>query len=182
MLSSDLPTVIRLDQACFSGLWNQAGYQREIDSPNSDLLVLERMTVSDPHPHVVGVGCLWAILDEAHITVLGIAPAYRRQGLGRWLLLQLLQRACDRALTHVTLEVRVSNQAAQALYTRYGFKTAGKRRRYYSDGEDALILWRGGGQSQTFANTLQGWIEAAATQLNERGWWINDSHPLAKMP
>lgn len=177
MTSSDLPAVIDLDQACFDGLWSSAGYQREIDSPNSDLLLLQAASTGEDAP-VIGIGCLWAILDEAHITVLGVAPTYRRQGLGQWLLLQLLQQAHDRQLTHATLEVRVSNQAAQRLYNRYGFKTAGKRRRYYSDGEDALILWRGGLQSQTFVSTLQVWRESTATHLHGRGWHLNRASSL----
>ncbi|MEM0981094.1 MAG: ribosomal protein S18-alanine N-acetyltransferase [Cyanobacteria bacterium P01_H01_bin.58] len=177
MTSSDLPAVVDLDQACFNGLWSSAGYQREVDSPNSDLLLLQTASTSDKS-QVIGIGCLWAILDEAHITVLGIAPTYRRQGLGQWLLLQLLQQAHARQLTHATLEVRVANQAAQTLYRRYGFKTAGKRRGYYADGEDALILWRGGLQSQTFVATLQTWRISTETRLHEQGWQLSDASSL----
>lgn len=130
-----LPAVLELDQICLGGLWTAAGYQREIESPNSDLLVLQAAN------QVIGLGCLWAILEEAHITTLAIHPDYHRQYLGQLLLTQLLQLALGRHLTHATLEVRKSNHRALSLYQKFGFQTAGERKKYYSDGENALILW-----------------------------------------
>jgi ribosomal-protein-alanine N-acetyltransferase len=151
---SDLANVVALDHRCFGGLWNEAGYSREITSPNSDLLVLETQA-QERLSHIIGIGCLWAILDEAHITLLGIDAPYRRRGLGRWLLIHLLLAAGDRGLTHATLEVRQSNQAALALYESLGFRVAGERRRYYADDESALILWRGDLQNPAFLTELQ---------------------------
>lgn len=144
-----LPAVLDLDQICLGGLWTEAGYRREIDSPNSDLLVL---TVNSS---VIGLGCLWAIVDEAHITTLAIHPDYHRQHLGQLLLTQLLQLAARvRNLTRATLEVRASNQKALRLYQKFGFRTAGQRKRYYKDGEDALILWRSRLQAADFLQVL----------------------------
>jgi ribosomal-protein-alanine N-acetyltransferase len=151
---SDLANVVALDHRCFGGLWNEAGYSREITSPNSDLLVLETQA-QERLSHIIGIGCLWAILDEAHITLLGIDAPYQRRGLGRWLLIHLLLAAGDRGLTHATLEVRQSNQAALALYESLGFRVAGERRRYYADDESALILWRSDLQNPAFLTELQ---------------------------
>jgi ribosomal-protein-alanine N-acetyltransferase len=159
--TTDLADVLALDHRCFGGLWNEDAYSREIDSPNSDLLVVEIRATSPPQ--IIGIGCLWAILDEAHITLLGIDPLYQRQGLGRGLLTYLLQAAGDRGLTHATLEVRKSNQAALALYKSFGFQVAGERRRYYADDENALILWRRQLQDPTFLSRLQ----AAPQQLSQ---------------
>ena len=153
ILLPDLPNVAALDHRCFGGLWNEAAYSREIDSPNSDLLGVERITGESSA--LIGMGCLWAILDEAHITILGIDPDYQRLGLGRWLLTHLLRSASDRGLTHATLEVRESNQIAIALYQSFGFRVAGERRRYYDDDESALILWRSELQNPTFLSDLQ---------------------------
>jgi len=150
---SDLANVVALDHRCLGGVWNEAGYRREITSPNSDLLVLE--TQAQERSRIIGVGCLWAILDEAHITLLGIDAPYQRRGLGRWLLIHLLLAAGDRGLTHATLEVRQSNQAALALYESLGFRVAGERRRYYADDESALILWRSHLQDPAFLTDLQ---------------------------
>ncbi|MGD1857765.1 MAG: ribosomal protein S18-alanine N-acetyltransferase [Leptolyngbyaceae cyanobacterium] len=140
-----LPAVLQLDQVCLGGLWTADGYRREIDSPNSDLLVLAA------EQRIIGLGCLWAIVEEAHITTLAIHPDYHRQRLGQLLLTQLLQSARQRALTRATLEVRASNQRALNLYQKFGFKTAGRRKRYYQNDEDALILWCS--QLQTSAYT-----------------------------
>ncbi|MEM9266787.1 MAG: ribosomal protein S18-alanine N-acetyltransferase [Cyanobacteria bacterium P01_F01_bin.13] len=143
-----LSAVVDLDQICLGGLWTAAGYRREIESSNSDLLVLLI------EQHVIGLGCLWAILDEAHITTLAIHPDYRRQRLGQLLLTQLLQSARHRDLTHATLEVRKSNQSALTLYQKFGFQTAGQRKRYYNDDEDALILWRSRLQTSEYGQCL----------------------------
>ncbi len=157
-----LPAVLSLDKICLGGLWTEAGYRREIESPNSDLVVLlaegdvhSDARQSDASQTVIGLGCLWAILDEAHITTLAIHPDYHRQRLGQLLLIQLLQLARRRTLTHATLEVRATNQKALALYEKFGFRTAGRRKGYYSDGEDALILWRSQLQSSDYDAWLQ---------------------------
>ncbi|MEO0946969.1 MAG: ribosomal protein S18-alanine N-acetyltransferase [Cyanobacteria bacterium J06641_5] len=138
--SADIPAILALDRACFGGIWSESGYQREIDSPNSTLVVLETAAQADP----VGVACAWAILDEAHITLLGVRPNWRQRGLGQLLLATLLQDAQQRGLARATLEVRASNQSAIALYEKFGFRVAGDRPNYYQNPpEAALILWRG---------------------------------------
>ncbi len=163
-----LPAVLELDQLCFGGLWTLADYQRELDSPNSDLLGL---FVPVGLQTLVGFGCLWAILEEAHITVLAAHPHYRRQGLGQMLLIALLQAAFERGLERATLEVRASNSSACILYQKFGFKTAGRRRGYYQDtGEDALILWLSGLQHPEFQQTLATWHREAEQRLTTAGW------------
>lgn len=162
-----LNSVLELDQLCFGGLWTREGYQRELDSPNSDLLSLSQ---TKP-PSLLAISCVWAILAEAHITILAVHPDYRQQGLGQALLVALLQVAAARGLERATLEVRASNQAAESLYQKFGFKVAGRRRRYYPDPpEDALILWRGGLQHPEFSQILSGWQIAAGDRLAAAGW------------
>jgi ribosomal-protein-alanine N-acetyltransferase len=166
-----LPEVVALDQRCLGGLWTLEGYQRELDSPNSELLLLQ---LPQPSPALVGLGCLWAILNEAHITILAIDSAYQRQGLGQALLFALLVAAWKRRLEWATLEVKVSNQAAIALYQKFGFQEAGRRRNYYQDtGEDALILWRSGLQHPEFAQALQTWQLQMSDRLNQSGWHLS---------
>ena len=85
---------------------------------------------------------MWTVYDEAHITTIGVDPDYRGRGFGELLLLALFDEAIRRGTTWVTLEVRVSNDAAQALYEKYGMHVHGRRKRYYSDnGEDAYVMW-----------------------------------------
>jgi ribosomal-protein-alanine N-acetyltransferase len=178
---TDLPQVLVLDQRCFGGFWSQSAYQRELESPNSDLLGLFWQQ-PDPPTTLVGLGCAWAILDEAHITLLGIDPDYQRQGLGQWLLLHLLQAACDRQLTHATLEVRPSNQRALSLYTQLGFAVAGTRPHYYADDEDALILWKSGLQTPDFATRLSQLITQQRALLQARGWQVRSQDPSVASP
>jgi ribosomal-protein-alanine N-acetyltransferase len=90
---------------------------------------------------LVGMAGIWMMVDEAHIVTIAVRQAYKRKGLGEQLLIAIIELSRELNAKIVTLEVRVSNTVAQALYAKYGFLTAGTRRRYYSDnGEDALIM------------------------------------------
>ncbi|XHX79696.1 MAG: ribosomal protein S18-alanine N-acetyltransferase [Stenomitos frigidus ULC029] len=218
-LSKDLlPAAVALDQRCFGGLWTLDGYHRELESPNSELLVLmqkpgatkqqaedrSKATGQDnvnpqlktqnsklktflttplstpgsrfPIP-LIGLGCYWAILEEAHITMLAIDPAYQRQGLGQALLYALMASAYTRGLERATLEVRISNTSALSLYQKFDFREAGRRRRYYPDnGEDALVLWRGGLQTPDFSESLAGWQQWVDDRLHVSGWQLEQDN------
>ena len=78
--------------------------------------------------------------DEAEILALAVAEPARRQGVGRALVAALLAELRAEGVQRVSLEVRGSNGDAQRLYAGLGFAAAGERKRYYSDGEDALVL------------------------------------------
>lgn len=193
LTSADLAEAVDLDQRCLGGLWTRDGYQREIDSPNSDLLMLRQVTTAEhpdkagsfnsrpPHfptsPSLIGLGCAWAILDEAHITLLAVDPDYRRQGLGQVLLHTLLVLARHRGMAWATLEVRVSNRAAMSLYQRFGFEAVGERPGYYQNpSENALILWRQGLQRSDFEACLQQWRQELDKRLAQTGWhWSGDA-------
>lgn len=179
-----LTEVVKLDQRCFGGLWTLNGYQREIESPNSDLLILQKLP-ANPAPQsedgatalqaeLIGLACAWAILDEAHITLLAVDPVYQRQGLGQVLLYALLVLARQRELEWATLEVRASNQTAIALYKKFGFETVGQRRGYYQDNqEDALILWRKGLQRPEFRTDLKQWQQELGHRLQQSHWHLS---------
>lgn len=162
-----IPMLVELDSRCLGGMWSANSYQRELESPNGVLRIL-----AADADRVIGLGCFWGIVDEAHITLLAIDSAYQRQGLGRWLLVNLLREACGRELRHATLEVRLSNAIAQRLYQQFGFQSLGRRKRYYPDDEDALILWRSGLQEPTFRDQLQSWHHTAHHQLTLQGWQL----------
>ncbi|GET40487.1 ribosomal protein S18-alanine N-acetyltransferase [Microseira wollei] len=165
-----LPAVVELDRLCFNGLWTQEAYQRELEGPNSDLLVLS-IPEADNNLPILAVGCQWAIVDEAHITMVAVHPQYRGQGLGQALLFGLLKSARTRGMERATLEVRESNTTALSLYQKFGFQTAGRRRRYYQDNnEDALILWRSGLGYPQFEQTLASWYGEISSRLASFGW------------
>jgi ribosomal-protein-alanine N-acetyltransferase len=92
---------------------------------------------------VAGYAGLWHILNEGHITNFAVDEPYRRQGIGSMLLAALIELAAAYNMIGLTLEVRAGNDAALALYAKYGFKPEGLRRNYYTDPrEDAVIMWK----------------------------------------
>jgi ribosomal-protein-alanine N-acetyltransferase len=172
------------------GLWaSQTGpgqserFDSELESiePNSILnskpLSVETSSQATPNskltPTLIGLGCLWAILEEAHITILAIHPRFQGQGLGQALLWALLTKAHSRQLERATLEVRDSNLAAVSLYNKFGFKEAGRRKRYYKDtGEDALIMWRSGIEKPEFKLYLAVEKVQVCDRLHQKNWHL----------
>jgi ribosomal-protein-alanine N-acetyltransferase len=155
-----------IDCACLGDFWSLEAYQREIDNPSSYVLGL----VTETH-ELLGFGCLWAILEEAHITVLAIRPEYQGQGLGKSIVWGLLKKARDRNLEWATLEVRESNHVAIALYKSFGFSEIGRRPKYYEvTGEDALMLWCKGLHTDEFELLLAQWHESVSANLSAKGW------------
>jgi ribosomal-protein-alanine N-acetyltransferase len=106
--------------------------------------------------YIVGIAGFWVMVDEAHITTLAVRDAYRRQGIGEQLLIEIIERAAQLNANVVTLEARISNKQAQALYQKYGFQKVGVRRAYYTDnGEDAILMTTDSLASNTFQSHLQ---------------------------
>jgi [ribosomal protein S18]-alanine N-acetyltransferase len=151
---NEIEPVVILDRLCFGGLWSIDSYRRELTNDNSHFLGVAIDKALEPETDgIIGFGCFWAILDEAHITLLGIHPQYQRQGLGKLLLTALLDKARSIEMARATLEVRASNQGAIQLYEQFGFQTVGRRKKYYQDtGEDGIIMWRGGLQAPNFTH------------------------------
>jgi [ribosomal protein S18]-alanine N-acetyltransferase len=169
-----LPQIKLIDQACLGDFWSMDAYKREIESPNSSLLAL--ITAENI---VLGFGCLWSILEEAHITILAVRPEYQQQGIGRYLVWGLLQAAKSRGLEWATLEVKASNHTAINLYESFGFVAIGKRRNYYQlSNEDALVLWRKGLHLPEFSPLLKTWQQDIQSRLAAKGWEIlsTDTH------
>ncbi len=109
-----------------------------------------------PQEYIVGIAGFWMMVDEAHITTLGVRNACRRQGIGELLLISIIEMAAQFSANVVTLEVRVSNKQAQALYEKYGFQKVGVRRAYYTDdGEDAVLMTTDSLISSTFQSRFQ---------------------------
>jgi [ribosomal protein S18]-alanine N-acetyltransferase len=152
----EIESVVILDRLCFGGLWSIDSYRRELTNDNSHFLGISIDRTLEPETSgIIGFGCFWAILDEAHITLLGVHPQYQRQGLGTLLLTALLDKARSIEMARATLEVRASNQGAIDLYERFGFQTVGRRKKYYQDtGEDGIIMWRGGLQHPNFTHLV----------------------------
>lgn len=166
--------------------WTDGATEAEVDSRrvdgSGDVLVGVRRAVSHVlrplglasvasqsdarRESVVGFAGMWLMLDEAHITTICVADRFRGQGLGELLLSHIMDHAIRVGARRVTLEVRVSNHVAQALYKKYGFTGEGVRRRYYSDNnEDALIMWSEPLESPSYRARLAELKEAAIRRV-----------------
>ncbi|GBD28617.1 Ribosomal-protein-alanine acetyltransferase [bacterium HR31] len=151
MRLEDIPRVLEIERQCFSTPWPRDAYRRELQENRSACYLVARQ-----NGVVVGYAGMWVILEEAHVTTLAVEPRYRRRKVGERLLAALIEEARARGARWVTLEVRRSNHAAQALYRKYGFREVHVRPRYYSDnGEDALIMWTGNIWEEPFRSQFE---------------------------
>ena len=169
-----IPEIVALDRVCLGGLWTASAYLREVESSRSTLLALDFKNNQEEPAIAIGMACLWAIVDEAHITLLAIAPNYRRKGLGQLLLLTLLKEAIARKLEWATLEVNVNNTKAIDLYQKFGFEVVGTRKGYYQPGgEDAAILWLKGIQQPEFKSSLARWQQDINRRLRQNQYYLS---------
>ncbi len=103
--------------------------------------LLARLRPPKGTPPVMGYGGFWRAGREAHISTIAVHPSLRRRGIGQLLLATMIEKAVSLGAYHVTLEVRASNQKAQSLYRKFGFRVTGRKRMYYTDsGEDAVLM------------------------------------------
>jgi ribosomal-protein-alanine N-acetyltransferase len=136
MALDDVPDVHRIEAASFPTPWPDYAFKQEIQTNR-----LAHYLVVKAGEETIGYGGMWLMVDEAHITTFAVLPAWRRRGVGARLMLEMMNLAADLNARLVTLEVRLSNREARALYGKFGFKPVGIRPRYYSDNnEDALIM------------------------------------------
>lgn len=118
--------------------WSQTALHDDIADNEKAIYI-----VAEEQEQIAGYAGMWITLDEAHITNVAVHPKFRRKGIGETLVAALLRQARRHGALHQTLEVRVSNEAAIKLYEGMGFEGVGVRKRYYYDNnEDALIMWR----------------------------------------
>ena len=131
---SDLPSVLSIERRSFPTPWSLAMFVLELSKPSGICLA-----ATGPQG-LVGYLVCSRYADVWHLMNVAVSPDRRRSGVATTLIKRLFEEA--RGVLPFTLEVRVSNHQAIAMYRRFGFRPAGRRRRYYHDnGEDALIMW-----------------------------------------
>lgn len=132
---ADIDAVIALEQSCYRLPWSRGQFLEELANPVAaiDLCMVDF--------RIAGYLCSWLIHGEMQILNLATAPDFRRRGIAMQLLNHVFNRGAP-GLTTAWLEVREHNHSAIALYQRCGFVLRGRRRHYYPDGEDALLLSR----------------------------------------
>lgn len=136
MVPDDAEAVAAIERETFPTPWSRESFWREAANENT----CYRLALAGDA--VIGFAGAWLSFGDAQVTNIAIREAYRGKGVGTALMADLIEACKARGCTAMTLEVRPSNAPALALYHRYGFKEAGRRKGYYQDNhEDALIMW-----------------------------------------
>jgi ribosomal-protein-alanine N-acetyltransferase len=157
----DVAEVMEIERLSFPSPWSARAYRYELQENNLShyLVARPQRPLARKEPsfwaglrralgvtasagiNIFGYGGFWLMAGEAHISTIAVRPEWRRRGIGELLLVAMLELAVELGADLATLEVRVSNIAAQSLYQKYGFAKVGLRPHYYRDrGEDALIM------------------------------------------
>lgn len=162
---SDIEQVMEIEPVAFgSHHWSRQSFMNELLNHTGHYFAAR-----GPEGKLLGYSGFWLIGEEAHITTLAVHPDYRRYYVGERLLINDVIAARRLGAEFVTLEVRVSNESAQKLYGKYGFRSFGVRRHYYQDNdEDALVLWTERLTSEVFLNLFK-------KRLKERGMSYADA-------
>lgn len=138
MTMDDLDGVMLVEVDSFLTPWSRSAFEEELSQNR-----LARYLVAVDNGAIIGYAGTWLVINEAHVTNVAVSGQRRRAGIGRLLMEKLMDLSRDSGMDSMTLEVRVSNEAARHLYQQLGFVEAGLRKNYYSETkEDALILWR----------------------------------------
>ena len=145
MADADLDRVLQIEKDSFSHPWSRRQFRDELGRGAFSLcLVAVARSGSAPEvkEDVCGYVLAWLVADELHVTNLAVDPHLRGRRVARRMMEELISTAVLRGALWCGLEVRVSNLSAIALYRGMGFAVSGRRRRYYSNGEDALVMER----------------------------------------
>lgn len=137
--AADVRAVAVLTARSIPTAWSEASLTAELADPNARSIVANVAGAGAPQGPV-GYLLAHRIVDELHVLLLAVEPAWRRRGIASALVGQALAEARRAGLRAALLEVRAGNEAACALYRGFGFREVGRRRRYYEDGEDAVLL------------------------------------------
>lgn len=173
----DVEQVRGIDITCFPTMMPPTNYKTEFINPMAHYLVAyadsSRDAGNGPENQnvlVLGFIGLWFLAGEVHLINLAVHPDYRRMGVGELLLINGVELAVGLKAILITLEVRVSNLEAQALYAKYGFSERGVRRAYYLDNrEDAVIMTLEGMSTPAYLGRLEqfkwAWVEKTGMSL-----------------
>ena len=132
---SDLATIKNILLSDFDDFWNYNIFASELNNENSTYIV------AILNNEIVGFAGIWQVIDEAHITNIVTKKNYRGQGIGT-ILLENLITLCKNStvIKSLTLEVNEKNTIAQELYKKFDFQVLGKRKKYYNNENDAVIM------------------------------------------
>lgn len=127
--------IIEIERTSFPVPWSERAFEEEINRDISNLWAL--VSKEKVYAYI----CFWMFDREMHILNFAVHQQKRRQGLGRYLLLSVIDTGTTRGIENIWLEVRPTNGPALSIYKKFGFSDVGRRKGYYSDSqEDAIIM------------------------------------------
>jgi ribosomal-protein-alanine N-acetyltransferase len=145
-----LRSVLRIEAQVYPRPWSLSLFMSELALRGSRAYYVARVGGT-----VVGYSGLMLTGEDAHVTTIAVDPAWHRHKIGTRMLVNLARQALRRDARHLTLEVRMSNEPAQAMYRRFGFHPAGIRKNYYIEtNEDALVMWADDIDTDEYAERL----------------------------
>jgi len=135
MLRKDLSLILEIERLSF-----EQPYSREIFEQELKIKAAE-IWVATYRKKIVGYLDFWVVRDEMELVSIAVHHKYKHRGVAQLLMQKMVGVAYLKEVRYISLDVRVSNHAAQKLYTKFGFRKVGLRKRYYSDrGEDAVMM------------------------------------------
>jgi ribosomal-protein-alanine N-acetyltransferase len=141
LVLDDLDEIDEIEHRSYPTPWSRSMFAGELAKPTS--ICLGAFEADDDEGALVGYLIVSRYVDAWHVMNIAVDPSHRGRGIGTMLLERLFEVTADDVRRGYTLEVRVSNATAIALYERLGFEARGVRRGYYTDNrEDALIMWK----------------------------------------
>ncbi|WP_201276667.1 ribosomal protein S18-alanine N-acetyltransferase [Marisediminicola senii] len=136
----DLDAIMVIENASFGGdAWQPAGMRSELANPQCYYVVAVRPETPDVVEAYAGLFAPRGA-DDSEIHTIAVAESARRQGLGRTMLLRMIDEARERGASRMFLEVRADNEGPRRLYERLGFERISRRAAYYPDGMDAIVM------------------------------------------
>ena len=138
MTSEDIDDVVKIEAEAYGKHhWSKSSFYDEMQNNLAKYNVAK-----SPSGELLGYAGAWHIIDEGHITTIAVKKSHFRKHIGEAMIVRILEDCYKEGVKYLTLEVRVSNEPAIGLYTKYGFHSLGTRKGYYQDNnEDALIMW-----------------------------------------
>ncbi len=142
MVTGDLDAARRLEEVAYgTDAWTRRTLEDELVNRFSEYVVAELRTNAASTSELAGFVGVWFMRDQLHLVTIAVDPVRRRLGIAARLLLRCFELATEAEMPSMVLEVRASNEGAQALYKRFGFTQIGRLRGYYrDDGEDAMVM------------------------------------------
>lgn len=136
MVESDLIEVVAMEEEIFPQPWTREDFLHSIIMDTDIYLVVEE------NNEIIGYCGLWGVAGEGQINNVAVKEGYQSQGIGFYMLSQLISKGKRKGLKSFTLEVRESNKKAIALYEKLNFEISGIRKEFYNKPEEnALIMW-----------------------------------------